>query len=407
MLSAQEAQETIRGTIKPLGTEEVPLSESLGRFLANPIIAPIDLPPFDNAAMDGVAVRSGDTQNASEETPIALTVIGTISAGEAVGAFQPLMKATTYRIMTGAPVPKGADAVVPFEETGEDGAGLVTITKPIVAGSHIRRTGEDVREGEKILTGGTKVTSRTIALLAALGIDRVPVFKKPRVKVLLTGSELVPPGEPLPPGKIYNSNGFALGAALREIGIIPETLMTVPDDPHRLKEVIRASLGTDLLMTVGAASAGDRDYLPQVFDELHVKKLFHKVAIKPGKPLLFGIFERGLIFGLPGNPVSALMVFERFVRPALLLMMGSMSPNRSRRLAIAGEELKGTQGKEDSLRGIVEHHEGGLLARSAGAQGSASLVSLATANATLIIPPERERIGIGEPLEVELWEDGL
>ena len=408
MISADEARRIILEQAKPLGAEEIPLQNSLHRCLADRIAAPIDLPVFDNAAMDGFAVRSEDTQRASETSPVSFKIIGTIAAGDDVGAgfsrpgagTAPLQPGHAIRIMTGAPIPAGADAVVPFEEW--------PISKSVPLGSNIRLAGEDVRKGEVVLQTGEKVTPRTIALLAALGLDRVAVFRRARVKIVSTGNELVPPGHPLSPGKIYNSNGPALSAALQEIGIVPIGIAAASDAPAVLKKAVSEGVAeTDLLITVGGISAGDFDLVPRILQEIGAKIIFHKVAIKPGKPLLFAAFEKKLIFGLPGNPVSALMVFDRFVRPALLKMMGSPVHGRPGRRAVAEEALKGTKGKEDYLRGIVQYREGAFFARSAGPQGSAQLATLARANATLIVPAAKERIASGETVEFEFFSEGL
>ena len=275
-------------------------------------------------------------------------------------------------------------------------------------GSIILLAGEDVRKGEVVLQTGEKVTPRTIALLAALGLDRVAVFRRARVKIVSTGNELVPPGHPFSPPKIYNSNGPALSAALQEIGIVPIGIAAASDAPAVLKKAVSEGVAeTDLLITVGGISAGDFDLVPRILQEIGAKIIFHKVAINPGKPLLFAAFEKKLIFGLPGNPVSALMVFDRFVRPALLKMMGSPVHGRPGRRAVAEEALKGTKGKEDYLRGIVQYREGAFFARSAGLQGSAQLATLARANATLIVPAAKERIASGETVEFEFFSEGL
>jgi molybdopterin molybdotransferase len=406
VISAYEAQESILQYARPLGVEGVPLREALHRYLARPVFAPIDHPPFDNAAMDGFAVCSGDTQSVSETSPVSLKVIGTIAAGGDVGAIHelPLRTGHTYRIMTGAPVPPGADAVIPFEETSFN-ENTCFVTKPISPEANIRRAGEDVRKGDQVLEAGERITPRTIALLAALGIDRLPVFRRPCIRIISTGSELVEPGLPLPQGRIYNSNGPALEAALQELGIYPEAFTLVSDSEEDLRREIRKNLDGDVLVTVGGVSAGDYDLIPKVLRELGAKIIFHKVSIKPGKPLLFATFENKLVFSLPGNPVSALVVFDRFVRPALLKMVGSKNPLRPRRIAIAETELRGTKGKEDYLRGVVEYREGNYFARSAGVQGSAHLLPLARSNAVLIIPAEKELIQHLEPLEVEILEE--
>ncbi|MBI2082182.1 MAG: molybdopterin molybdotransferase MoeA [Deltaproteobacteria bacterium] len=405
MISAHEAQNIILEKTSRLGNEEVPLSLSLHRYLAEPITAPIDLPPFDNAAMDGFAIQSGDTKTASAQNPVTLKVVGTIAAGDAPS--QAVLKSGEYfRIMTGAPVPDGADAVVPFEEAVHTPL-EVRIIKPVPSGSNIRLAGEDVKKDQRILDVGEKITSRTIALLAALGVYRIPVFRHPNIKILVTGSELTAVGHPLHDGKIYNSNGPALTAALQEIDIIPQIVVSSADVVSDLKTFFTASEEADALITIGAVSTGDFDFIPQVLKGIGAEIAFHKVSIKPGKPLLFATWKGKPIFGLPGNPVSALMVFERFVRPALLKMMGANNFLRRRGIAVATETLSGSLGKENYLRGIVESSGNGSHARSAGKQGSAHLLPLARANAILIVPPEKEEIRAGETVEFETFLEEL
>lgn len=403
MISAHEAQQSILQYAQPLGVEEVSLGKALHRYLASRIIAPIDLPPFDNAAMDGFAIRCGDTQSASETSPVSLKVIGTIAAGDLP---QEIQSGETIRIMTGAPIPTGADAVVPFEKTSFNETACF-ITEPMPPEANVRRVGEDSGKGDQVLETGARVSPRTIALLAALGIASIPVFKKPSVRILSTGNELIELGQSLAPGKIYNSNAQALSAAFREIGIEPVALSKTADSEETLRDILPRSLDADVLLTIGGVSAGDFDLVPKVLEALGARILFHKVAVKPGKPFLFAVWEGRLIFGLPGNPVSSLMVFDRFVRPALLKMMGALEYFRTSRQAVAVQPLKGTEGKEDYLQGVVTYEGGRYVARSAGPQGSAMLIPLARANAVLTIPADKKGIAEGEPVLFEFLSEAL
>lgn len=388
MISAQDALAAILSRAEPLSIEDCPLKDSLHRHLAGPVVAPIPLPPFDNSAMDGYVIAGeGDS----------FQIMPTIAAGDRGPSV--IHPEEAFRIMTGAPVPEGAYAVVPFEEW--------PITKPVIRGDNIRRAGEDVAKGDGLFEAGERITSRTIALLAALGLETVRVFRRPRVRVLSTGSEIRPAGETLQHGQIYNSNGPALAAALKEMGIEAETVGAAVDDEGALKAALNRVNGGDVLITIGGVSAGDFDLVPKALKALGAQVVFHKVSIKPGKPLLYALWGRTHVFALPGNPVSALMVFDRFVRPALLKMMGADKILRTPHEAVAAEPLRGAAGKEVYLRGIVAAEDGRFIARSAGAQGSAMLRSLARANAVLIVPASKQRIAAGETLSFEFLEEGL
>jgi molybdopterin molybdotransferase len=413
VITAHEARQIILEHARPLEEEEAPLPEALHRLVTRPLAAPIDLPPFANSAMDGFAVRSQETRSAGAENPVSLKIVATVAAGDSPGR---IATGEACRIMTGAPIPEGADAVVPFEECRWNDSSC-TVGHPLCAGDNVRRRGEDVAKGASLFVAGERVTPRAIALLAALGFGTVPVRRRPRVCLLSTGSELVPAGETLKPGQIYNSNGPALAAALREIGIEPTSLGVASDREDELRRVLGGSDRTplktaDVLLTVGGVSAGDFDLVPKILRSLGAEIVFHKVAIKPGKPLLYAIQREGRtrgsplhIFALPGNPVSSLTVFDRFVRPALLKMMGAEKPFRPSHEAVATEALTGAPGKEVYLRGLVTFEDGRFLARSAGAQGSAMLGSLSRANAVLVVPATKPAIKPGEALTFEFLEE--
>lgn len=409
MISADLAKKIILESVALCGSEDVFLPKSLGKYLSQPIKAPIDLPSFDHSAMDGYAVRCGDTACASPDHPVSLQVIGTIAAGDSGEYALPPTTFASYRIMTGAPIPSGVDAVIPFEETGGDGL----MPHPIQKGAHIRKAGEDVLCGEVVLDKGTKISSRTMALLAALGISRISVARTPRVVVVSTGNELTEPGTPLTKGKVHDSNGPALLAALAEIGIPTVSLVSSSDDEKNLLSVLKEALGADMVITIGGVSAGDFDRVPKVIKNLGAKILFHNVAIKPGKPFLFATFAGARqafplpIFGLPGNPVSALMVFDRFVRPALLKMMGASRFFRYRLLATAQEKLSGSAGKEDYLRVKVRFEENVPIVSLSGRQSAANLMGFSDANAVAILPVGRETVNPGEKVEVEFLGEGL
>lgn len=408
MITADQALQLILENSGPGKVSRKPLLEAVGSYLSEDLASPIDLPPFDNAAMDGFAVRSVDLEKASDRQPLSLSISGCIAAGD---HFQtPLKKGACFRIMTGAPVPRDSDAVVPFEETRFDERDAI-FSQTVVVGSHIRKTGEDVRNGEILCRRGDKISSRVISLLAAVGYATLPVFEKPRIGILSTGSELVEPGHPLSPGKIYNSNAPSLLAALKEMGLEGHILGSVCDEPQAMGNLLQKTVQSknyDVLFTMGGVSAGDFDWIPQVLSNIGARIVFHKTAIKPGKPLLYAVHEGAetlQIFGLPGNPVSSLMVFDRFVRPALLKRMGVSKSDEERVMAQATVKgrLKGSQGKVDFLRGVVRWEEGRFVAESAGAQGSARLTTLSRANAVLILPESVSELRDGETVDFEKW----
>ena len=403
VISASSAYKKILTSVKSFSSEEVSLVDALHRYLASSMIAPIDLPVFDHSAMDGYALCHRDVEAASANLPASLKIVATLAAGESA-KIMPLERGQAIRIMTGAPIPEGADAVIPFEKCRTEGSSCV-ISEPVKAGKHIRRKGEDVKKGEKVLNEGERITSRKIALLAALGVSGVLVGQKPRVSIISTGNELVELGQPLPVGKIYNSNVYALAAALQEIGIDPKAVGQSLDSAPDLRQALQHHLDTDVLITIGGVSAGDYDLVPRMLVEMGAEIIFHKLAIKPGKPLLFALYKGRPIFSLPGNPVSALVVFDRFVRPALLKMMGAGECLRPRRLAQVTEVCVGSLGKEDYLRATLQYDDGKYWARPAGPQGSAMLKTLADANGIIFIPETKDRIAVGESVEVELWEE--
>ncbi len=407
MINADEAKKIILQDVPLCSAEAIPLDEALARTVAEDIRAPISLPPFDNAAMDGFAVRSGDLSGPFSLSPVSLYIAGVLAAGDA-----PVVKLLTageaIRIMTGAPLPAGADAVVPIEDVEVRG-GQVGFQSPVPAGQHVRRAGEDIRQGNVAVVAGTRITSRQVALLAALGIPKVSVRRKPRVAVLATGSELVEAGQALRPGQIYNSNGPTLRALLQEAGAEGKLLGQTADTVEALRETIGRALEDrpDIFITMGGVSAGDFDLVPKVLKDLGAVILFHKVAIKPGKPLLFARLGSTLVFGLPGNPVSSYMVYDRFVRPVIARLLGRAESGRCRRKARVEGTLKGAEGKEVYLRGIVTYREGQYVARSAGSQASAMLTPLERSNAVLLVPAQCEKMSEGDTVEFEFFTEVL
>ena len=394
-LSLGAAQERILRAIGPLAASITPLDQALGLVLARDVVAGHDNPPFDNSAMDGYACRAADIAGAKRDSPVMLPVAAEIVAGAA--PTEPLAPGTAARIMTGAPVPPGADVVVPFEETDDGSAinGTVGIQVSRSFQSNVRRQGEDFSAGEQLLSVGTRIGPSQIALLASLGLPEIAVMRKPRVGVLTTGNEVVAPGQALKPGQIWDSNGPALAALIEQAGGIPVRLGiardTASDVRQRLSDAHAA--GLDLLITSGGVSAGDYDLVKEML-KASGDIAFWSVRIKPGKPLAFGLLDGLPLIGLPGNPVAGMVAFLQFARPALMKMLGRADlflPEIEARLL---DRIENKGGRRNFVRVRVEHAADGWTATSTGAQGSAQLSTMARANGLLIIP---EDIAVAEP----------
>ena len=376
MLSVNQATQRIRAAVRPLGAELATIDNTAGRFLASDVVAGRNLPPHDNSAMDGFAVRAADL-------PATLPVAGTIAAGDAPGAG--LEPGTVWRIMTGAPVPSGADAVVIREEV-DDRGDRAELANPAQPGQNIRHAGEDVASGERVLATGTQLGPGEIGLLAALGHATVPVGKRPRVAVMSTGDELVGVDVTPRPGQIVNSNAYALGAQIREAGGEPILCGIAPDDREILVSMLGQALSADVLVTSGGVSVGEFDHVKAAFDRAGVAMDFWKVAMKPGKPLAFGVTDRGVpVFGLPGNPVSSMVVFELFVRPALLAMQGAATIDRPRIEVVLGQTYKKSPGRAHYLRARLVRHRDAVLAEPLTKQGSGMLSSMVDVDALVEI----------------------
>jgi len=394
MLTYEEARERILERVSPLGVVRVPLDAAAGRTLAGEIRAPGDLPPWDNSAMDGYAVRSEDCRGEA-----VLPIAGYQSAGGPEAAAIP--KGGAVRIMTGSPIPGGCDAVVPFEEAEERG-GSVRVAAPVRPRQHVRFRGEDVRSGALVLPDGTVLRPPEISLLASFGRAMVPVYRKPRVAILSTGDELVELGDPPAHGKIVNSNSHALAAAVAEAGGEPILLGIARDEREDLRAKLSEGLSADVLVTSAGVSAGDRDLVRDVLAELGVENVFWKVLVKPGSPTAFGVAGRTPVFSLPGNPVSSLITFEVFARPALRRMTGSPHPVKVPVKAALAEPVKKKPGKTQFLRVKVESGEEGYVARTAGDQNTGILRTLVLADGIAVLPRERTDFAAGEKVDVLL-----
>lgn len=374
-------------------TELLPLPEALGRILADDIASPLSVPPFDNSAMDGYAVRLADL---AVGTP--LIMAGKAFAGQPYQGEWPT--GHCVRIMTGAPVPTGTDAVVMQEETRTDGERISFLCQP-VPGQNIRRTGSDMAKGACVLCAGTRLTPREMPLLASLGIATVSVRRPLRVAIFSTGDELKPVGTPLAHGDIYDSNRYGVKAMLARLGCDCLDLGILPDNPDLLRAAfIRADQEADVLITTGGVSVGEADFTKQLLDELG-EIGFWKLAIKPGKPFAFGRLPHAWFFGLPGNPVSAMVTFDQLVQPALAKLAGQRFERPLQLQAVAAEPLKKSPGRLDFQRGILCQGPNGLEVRSTGSQDSAVFSSLSRANCYIVLERERGRVAAGETVTVE------
>ncbi|WP_421227452.1 molybdopterin molybdotransferase MoeA [Aeromonas enteropelogenes] len=374
-------------------TELLPLPEALGRILADDIASPLSVPPFDNSAMDGYAVRLADL---AAGTP--LIMAGKAFAGQPYQGEWPA--GHCVRIMTGAPVPAGTDAVVMQEETRADGEQITFLCQP-VPGQNIRRAGSDMAKGACVLCAGTRLTPREMPLLASLGIATVSVRRPLRVAIFSTGDELKPVGTPLAHGDIYDSNRYGVKAMLARLGCDCLDLGILPDNPDLLRAAfIRADQEADVLITTGGVSVGEADFTKQLLDELG-EIGFWKLAIKPGKPFAFGRLPHAWFFGLPGNPVSAMVTFDQLVQPALAKLAGQRFERPLQLQAVAAEPLKKSPGRLDFQRGILCQGPNGLEVRSTGSQDSAVFSSLSRANCYIVLERERGRVAAGETVTVE------
>ncbi|MCD6525411.1 MAG: molybdopterin molybdotransferase MoeA [Desulfuromonas sp.] len=400
MLSFEQARQTILDHIAPLGIERISLLEAGGRVIAKDLLAPWGMPVWDNSAMDGFAVRHADCAINADGTT--LRIEGYIPAGGCMEAA--VAPGTAAKIMTGAPIPPGADAIVPVEETSEQN-GYVTINGAVKLGDHIRFQCEDVKNGECIIPAGTVLRPAEIGMLASFNYLIVPVYRRPRIAILSTGDELVEPGIQPAAGQIVNCNSFAVAAALREIGAQPLLLGIARDNLASHVEKMTEGLKADALITSAGVSAGDRDLVREVLEQLGVKPVFWKVDIKPGKPTAFARNGDKPVFSLPGNPVSTMITFEELVKPALLKMMGFPRVIKPTVKATLLEEAKKRAGRTRFLRVIVTNDNGTYTATSAGDQNTGILKTMIHANGLAILPAEPDFIAAGEQVDVHLIGD--
>lgn len=417
MISFDEALTAVLEHARSLEVTEVPLDRALGNVLAEPIVAPFDLPLFDNSAVDGFGVRVADVGGASAESPVRLPLDRTIRAGDDASMYR-LPLGCAVKILTGAMVPSGVEAVVMREHAREEGGEVrirqtgasalqVVIERSVHAGENIRRKGEEFRAGAELLVGGTRITPPVVGLLATVGQGQVRVHRQPRVTIVVTGDELVELGQSLKLGQIYESNARALAAILADMHIHDVQRLHLADDKEAIRRGLAEALANaDVLITVGGVSVGDYDYVKEALAELGVRHVYWRVNMKPGQPNYFGVKEGGsgsrtLVFGLPGNPVSAQISFHQLVRPALLKMMGMEKVERQLIFATLAEGFTRRPGRREFIRGRAESNDGQLAVRALPGQGSHMQGGLALANCIIDVPAEQERLATGEQVLIE------
>ncbi len=382
MISVEEALERILAQITPLPVTSVPLPQALGLVLAEDVITQEDIPPFANSAMDGFALLSKDSQPRDGQPP-RLRITGEVAAGYV--ADHAVEEGTTMRIMTGAPVPPGADTVIQVELTRSENPEWVEIQQAVPPGNNIRPAGEDMRRGQKILSRGSEIGPWEIGVLATLGWATVPVIQRPRVAILSTGDEVIDVSEPLSPGKIRNSNGYLLEAAAQRAGAEPHRLGIARDTIESLREKFSEAVTHDLIITSGGVSVGDFDLVKDIMRE-QGEINFWRINMRPGKPVAFGQIGGVPLLGLPGNPVSAAVTFELFARPVIRKMMGHTRLLRPQVEVVVEDGVSDVAMRRHYVRARVEWHDGRFIAHTTGNQGSHITTSLLNANALVIVP---------------------
>jgi len=403
----EEARRLVLERTAPLGPEPVELRQALGRVLAEPVASAAAIPPFDNSAMDGYALRAADTEGASDHAPVRLEVVAESRAG--APAPRGVEPGQAIAISTGALVPDGADAVVRVEDT-DGGREAVQIRVAAQPAANLRRAGEDIEPGEVVLTAGTELGPAEIGVLAAADRGRVACARRPRVTVLTTGDELLEPGEPLRPGTIRNSNSYSVGGLVERSGAVLADTEIVADDAEATEAALAKALASDVTIVCGGVSAGEHDHVRPALERLGAEQVFWGVALRPGKPTWFGVAPRNpaggpgrhLVFGLPGNPVSAMVTFLLFARPAIRAMLGATADAGTRASAILDADYSKQPGRAHLIRVRLELADDGWHATPTGEQGSHLLTSMLGADALAVVPTDAGDVAAGERVEIEL-----
>lgn len=404
MISVSEALTFILNHTKEGPATVVSTEEALGLVLAEDVRALNDIPPFTNSAMDGYAVRSSDTRGASRKRPLTLKLLETVPAGR-----MPTKRVSAgwaTKIMTGAPMPRGADAVLVAEDSDEKNGSILCFAV-VRRGENVRRAGEDARRGERVLPKGTRIRPQEMGMLGAIGRTRVRVIRRPRVAILATGSELVEADRTPGPGQIRNCNNLSLIGLVKKYGAEPVNLGLVRDDARALRGRIIAGASCDLVVTSGGVSVGEQDLVKETLARLGAGVKFWQVRVKPGKPLAFGLVRGTPVFGLPGNPVSVIVSFEQFVRPALLKMMGRKKLKKPVITAILQNSIEKPAGRIHLIRARIRRRGGKYHASPLGPQGSGMLTSMVMADGLIIVPARKTAVRAGETVRVMMpdWSE--
>ena len=419
MISVEDARERILGFFSQLGTEERAISDALGQVLTEDIVGKFDVPPWDNSAMDGYALQAPDIADAHPDAPVTLDVIGSIAAGDVPS--QSVRQGAAIRIMTGAPLPDGADAVVPFEDTDEGERGMggqtpdeISVRIPVPAGGNVRPAGGDIAAGTTVIEAGTVLRASEIGVLASLGFGTVKVIRRPVAAILATGNELIEPSEPYQPGKIYNSNSYGVAAAVHSAGGIPKRLGIARDTVESISDALQEGMAeADVVISTAGVSKGDYDLVKDVLAQ-HGRIELWSVRMRPAKPLAFGMLSEDdgrqvPLLGLPGNPVSSLVAFEQLGRPALYKMMGRGDFERPTVQAVLEEPIHNYDARRVYARAIVSKRNGTYYARLTGEQSSNVLTSMSRANGLAICPEDDPIKEVGEVVTVQMtdWPESV
>ncbi|MCJ7722342.1 molybdopterin-binding protein [Candidatus Bathyarchaeota archaeon] len=405
LLSFDEAKQLLKQTFsaKPVGIEQVSLSEAHERVLAQDVMAPLNIPSFTRSTVDGYTVKAVDTFGASEDKPVSLKFCGHVAIGESPKVV--VKNGLVAGIVTGAPLPEGADSVVMVEYTTRQGDN-VFVHRPVSIGENLMAAGSDIRENETVLKEGRFLGSREIGVLAAIGLTKVTVFKRPKVAVLSTGGEVVPPGEPLPDGKIYDINAHTLSAAVHEAGGEPINLGIIPDKKDNLTNALKNALGSaDAVITSGGVSVGPKDFTPQVVDSLGKPGvIISGVAVKPGKPMTIAVVDGKPDFSLPGNPTSSLFMFNVFVRPVIVKLAGRPEEELPKLKAVTAQKMFPARGRRTFVMvNLAYDKNGGLIASPVPTGLSGAITTLAKADGFVEISEKQHFINAGTEIDVYLF----